>query len=104
MRNDEAAGFPPLASLASRGGRGGAVPLRLYLALIWRCSAVPHRTDILARKWALLLGLDDPAALGARRIAKALGILEREPRVHLERRRGESTIVTLLDESGSNAP
>jgi hypothetical protein len=103
VRNDDRTVKPPLAKLVSSGGRGGAVPLKLYLALLWRCSADPFWTDILARKWALLLGLDEPNTLGARRITKALAVLESEHLVHLERRRGESTIVTLLDESGSGS-
>jgi hypothetical protein len=104
VRNEDPTVKPPLAKLVSSGGRGGAVPLKLYLALIWRCSAERFQTDILARKWALLLGLDQPNTLGARRITKALAVLEGERLVHLERRRGESTIVTLLHESGSGSP
>lgn len=94
---------PPLARLVSTRGRGGAVPVLLYLALVWRCSAEPFTTDLQARKWALLLGLDSPDTHGARRIANALEVLEREKLVRLERRRGESTIITLLIESGEGS-
>ncbi|MGY0388273.1 hypothetical protein ACWZJV_14995 [Nocardioides sp. WG-D5] len=90
----------PMARLVSRGGRGGEVPLKLYLALIWRCSAKPFQTSILARNWATLLGLDDPNGLGARRVTNALKVLERERLVQLQPRRGDSTIITLLNESG----
>lgn len=104
VRNDDAAVKPPLARLVSSRGRGGAVPLKLYLALLWRSSAEPFQTEILARRWALLLDLDEPNTLGARRITNALNVLEDTKLVHLERRRGESTLVTLLEESGSGAP
>jgi hypothetical protein len=100
VRSAEPGQPPPLARLVSTRGRGGAVPVLLYLALIWRCSAPPFSTDLQARKWAVLLGLDDPDVRGARRITNALNVLEREGLVKLERRRGESTIITLLEESG----
>lgn len=104
VRNDDPEIQPPLARLVSTGGRGGAVPLKLYLALIWRCSAEPHSTDILARRWAALLGLEEPDTLGARRVTKALNLLEELRLVSLERRRGDSTVITLLHESGSGDP
>jgi hypothetical protein len=94
---------PPLARLVSTRGRGGAVPVLLYLALIWRCSAAPFKTDLQARKWAVLLGLANPDTHGARRVANALDVLERERLVQLERRRGESTIITVLMESGNGS-
>lgn len=105
VRNDDAEIVPPLARLVGTGGgRGGEVPVKLYLALIWRCAAEPYETDILARQWAELLGLNEPATLGARRITKALSTLKEAKLVELTPRRGESTIVTLLDESGSGEP
>ncbi|WP_148613782.1 hypothetical protein [Nocardioides rubriscoriae] len=77
--------------------------IKLYVALIWRCSGEPHNTDILARRWAALLGLEEPNTLGARRITTALNSLEQASLVRLERRRGDSTIVTLREESGTGA-
>lgn len=103
VRNDDPSVEPPLARLVSRGGRGGAVPIKLYVALIWRCSASPFDTEISARKWALLLDLNDPNGLGARRVTKAMAVLEDERLVKLDRRRGDSTVVTLLEESGSGS-
>ena len=103
VRVDDPDERPPLARLVARGGRGGGVALKLYLALIWRCSAEPFETDISARKWAVLLGLADPNAAGARRIAAALTVLEREGLLDLERRRGEPTLIRLLNESGNRA-
>ncbi len=91
----------PMARLVRVGGRGGAVLLKLYLALIWRSSAAPFDTAIPARKWAELLALQDPAVGGARRIADALKTLESQQLISIERRRGEASRVTLLHESGS---
>lgn len=101
VRTEDPTITPPSARLASSGGRGGGVPLRLYVALIWRCSANPFETEVTARRWARLLGLPSPDTLGARRITKALDQLESEGLVSLVRRRGESTIITLQHESGS---
>lgn len=98
------ADLPPLAQLIRTGGRGGEVATKLYLSLVWRCSATPFTTDISARKWAALLGLEDPAKLGARRVTDALRTLERHQLVHLETRRGEPSIIHLLDEHGDGTP
>ena len=103
VRNDDPTVEPPLARLISAGGRGGQVPLKLYLALIWRCSGEPFKTDILARQWAALLGLDEPNTLGARRVTRALDVLADLRLVTLEKRRGESTLITLREESGLDA-
>src|SRR5690625_1367449 len=37
---------PPLAQIVSTRGRGGAVPLKLYLGLIRRSSAEPYDTTL----------------------------------------------------------
>lgn len=94
---------PPLAQLFRRGGRGPAVPLKLYLAILWRCSGGSYDTDISARQFATILDLPDPNTAGARRITDALDRLEAVRVVALSKRRGESTVVQLLDESGSGA-
>lgn len=105
VRNDSEDQKAPLAQLiAAKGGRGGVLPVKLYLALIWRCSREPYDTNLSARKWAALLGLDDPNAQGARRVAKALRTLEENRLVVLEKRRGEPSKITLLDESGDESP
>lgn len=103
VRSDDPGHVPPLARLVSTRGRGGGVPALLYVSLIWRCSAPPFSTDLSARKWAVLLGLDDPNTLGARRVTNALDVLEREKLVKLDRRRGEPSIVTILNESGDGS-
>lgn len=95
---------PPLAELVKRGGRGGGVIVKLYLALVWRCSGGDFDTDISARVWASLLGLEDPNFKGARRIAKAIKILEDCKLISVLPRRGEPSVITLLDESGDDIP
>lgn len=95
---------PPLAELVKRGGRGGGVIVKLYLALVWRCSGGDFDTDISARTWANLLGLEDPNFKGARRIAKAIKTLEDCKLISVSPRRGEPSVLTLLDESGDETP
>ena len=95
--------MPPLARIVSRGGRGGGLAVKLYIALIWRCSAKPYSTEIPARKWARLLALEDPNQKGARRIAKALKLLEELQLIELTPRRGEPSIIHLKDESGDGS-
>ncbi len=94
---------PPLARLVSTQGRGGAVAVKLYLALVWRCSAPPFGTQISARKWAILLDLDDPGTRGARRVNAALRRLADMKLIELAERRGEASQIVLLDESASGS-
>ena len=95
------AGGAPLARLVGLGGRGGEVPLKLYLALIWRSSREPFATLYPARKWAELLALPNPSTNGARRIKDALKTLAEHNLVNVEQRRGEPSVVTLLRDDGS---
>lgn len=94
---------PPLAKIVSRGGGGGGVALKLYIALVWRCSGREFETEISSRQWAELLGLEDPGTKGARRIAKALKLLEEQKLISLTPRRGKPAIIQLLDESGDGS-
>lgn len=95
-------GLPPLAVLASRGGRGGAgLVIKLYIALIWRCSSGDFATQIPARLWARLLDLPSPDSLGSRRVKDALNTLSELRLIRLERVRGAPSKVTLLQEDGS---
>ena len=103
VRSSDPATAPPLARIVSRGGRGGGLAVKLYIALIWRCSAKPYSTEIPARKWARLLALEDPNHKGARRIAKALKLLEELQLIELTLRRGEPSIICLKDESGDGS-
>lgn len=104
VRSDTADNRAPLAQLVGLGGRGGEVPVKLLLALLWRCSRPPFDTDISARKWATVLGLADPNTGGARRVTDALQTLARLDLVQLTARRGEPSLVQLLQEDGSGDP
>lgn len=98
---DDSAAPTALSSLVSRGGRGAAVPLKLYLGLVWISSKDPFESGLTARTWARLLNLDDPNTNGARRIAKAMKILEEQRLVEVEQIRGEASRVVLLHETGT---
>lgn len=91
---------PPMSQIVSRPG-GGAVTIKLYLALIWKTSSgPPFSTQIRAAKWAELLGLVDPPKQGKRRISAAL---ERLEEMHLISRTdvpGDTAVVELKDEAG----
>lgn len=105
---------PPLSQIYSgrggprsgprRGGRGGTVAVKLYLALLWRCSTAPYSTQRPYRAWATLLGLDDPEGNGARRIAAAVKTLQQAGLLRADRSHGAVTTLTLLDESGQTDP
>lgn len=90
----------PLLSLY-RGGRSGVVPIKVYLALLWRCSAAPFSTQAPARAWATLLDLDDPGGAGARRVRDAITKLAARQLIATESSRGELTSVTLLRDDGT---
>lgn len=90
----------PLARIYS-GGRGGMVAVKLYAALLWRCSAPPYSTEKPARAWATLLDLDDPEGNGARRIKDAMKKLAGEGLIRITENPGFPNTITLRDESGS---
>lgn len=90
----------PMKRLVRYGDRDG-ITIRLYLALLWRCSAPPFNTEISAVQWAELLGLAPPIGTYSRRVAKAIKRLEDQNLIFVERSRGKTSVITLLDESGS---
>lgn len=100
VRDFDGRGEAPLARLVGTGGRGGAVAVKLYLALLWRCSKPPFDTNVPARMWAALLGLPDPEHRGARRITDALRVLKDAGLIHLIPRPGDSSEIRLREESG----
>lgn len=104
VRDPDRRGETPLTRLVNVRGRGNAVALRLYIALIWKCSAPPFDTEVSARKWAELLALEDPGRRGARRISDALQTLEKEHLIRVERHHGEPSTIYLLEESGTGRP
>lgn len=101
VRSEDPDKLAPLAQLVSGGGgRGGAVAVKLYAALIWKCAGAPFTVKRSARQWAELLGLPDAPGKGARRVTNALQVLERLRLIQLDKTRGDASEVTLLDESG----
>ncbi len=81
-----------------RGGRGGAVRLKLYLCMTLIASRPPHDIrSIPGRAWAEALALPEPQSLGARRIADAIKWLNDEKLIAVERRQGIAPTVTRLD-------
>lgn len=104
VRNDNPDEDAPLKTLVTGGGgRGAAVPVMLYVALIWKCAKKPFDVKLPARKWAELLGLPDSSGKGARRVANALQTLAELSLIKLEKVHGEASRVTLLDESGDGS-
>jgi hypothetical protein len=97
-------GLPPLASLLRGGGRGGQTRVKLYLSLLWVCTAAPHEAIYPARAWAALVGLDDPDTKGARRIHEAIRDLTDRRLIAAQDRGGRPSALRLLDESGSGEP
>lgn len=90
----------PLRRLVRLGGSDGAL-LKLYIALIWRCSAAPFDTEVSARLWSELLALPaNKHNVGARRVAKALNTLAKHGLIKVDRISGDTSRITLLNESG----
>jgi len=103
--SDEDADKPPLAQLLSSGaggggGRGGQLRVKLYLSLLWVCARSPYDAVRPARAWAALLGLDDPAGRGVRRVQDTLKELADRRMVTLAEKPGRHTKVTLLSDRG----
>jgi len=91
---------PPLAGLLRGGGRGGQLRVKLYLSLLWVCTAAPYEAAYPARAWAALLGLEDPDNKGARRIQEAIRDLDDRKMISVRDRGGLPSVLTLLDEGG----
>lgn len=112
VANDRAGVRPPMAQLLSAatstavggGGRGGQLRLKLYLSLLWICAAPPHEAVRPARAWAGLLGLDDPAGRGARRVQDAMRDLQERQMVVIRNRGSAANGVTPLIEWGTGQP
>lgn len=94
-------GDPPLATML-RGGQGGAVRLKLLLAMLWFAVRHPHETGYPARGWAGLLGLDEYETNGARRITAAIDWLEARKLLRVVRSPGVPSEVYLLDERATD--
>jgi hypothetical protein len=86
-----------------RGGQGGAVRLKLYLAILWIAAKDPHDVSFPARAWAELLDLPDPSGGGQRRVRDAVAWLETEQFIEVERKSGRPPTIFLRREDGSGA-
>jgi hypothetical protein len=96
--------MPPLARML-RGGRGGQVRLKLLMTFLWfqtdSTQAVPLAYP--AQLWAQLLGLDDPAGAGTRRINEAQKWLEAHGFISIEAQPGHAHRITVLNETGDRS-
>jgi hypothetical protein len=92
---------PPLARIL-RGGRGGGVRLKLYLAMLWMAAKPPHDITFPARAWAELLGLPNPEGSGDRRVRDAIDWLVAQRLLEIERQPGRPATVYLKREDGSD--
>jgi hypothetical protein len=100
VRDDAQQAAPPLARML-RGGRGGAVRLKLYLTMTLIAVRAPHEIKPLnGRAWAELLDLPDPAGNGARRVADALTVLQTMRLIEVTRRAGHAPDVQLRSSDG----
>lgn len=97
------AGDPPLARML-RGGRGGAVRLKLELSFLWFAAKEPYRLTYPARAWATLLDLPDPSGNGARRVNDAVLWLEDQGFITVVTQPGQPNEITMLNETGNEKP
>lgn len=74
------------------------------LSLYWVCVAAPYDVIAPARAWAALIGLDDHANKGVRRIHQAVADLEERQLIEVEDRGGRPPRITLLSEEGDGTP
>jgi hypothetical protein len=93
---------PPLARML-RGGRGGEVRLKLYLAFLWfqTDGSRPVPLSYPSQVWAELIGLEGDT--GTRRVNEAQHWLEQHQFVSIEAVPGHANRVTVLDETGTGA-
>lgn len=98
-RMSPTAADPPLARML-RGGRGGAVRLKLELSFLWFAAKEPYKLTYPARAWATLLDLPDPNGNGARRINDAVLWLEEQGFIKVAGQPGQPNEITMLNEVG----
>jgi hypothetical protein len=101
---EESAG-PPLALLL-RASKGGALRVKLYLAVLWQAGGGDERHAVTwpARAWAALLDLPEPEGRGDRRIRDAFRALEEAGLLTAARAAGRPVAITLLRDDGSEEP
>jgi hypothetical protein len=97
---------PPLAR-TMHGSRGGAVRIKLYLALLWMAGGgrdSRHSVNFPARAFAELLDLPDPGGRGERRVREALKAFQRDRLILLEPQPGMPSVIHLLQEDATDQP
>jgi hypothetical protein len=102
----EAAGpMAPLAGLI-RGSKGGALRIRLYLALLWMAGGGDGRHSVTfpARAFAELLDLPDPSGRGERRVREALKLFQKQKLLRVEAQPGRPSTLYLLQEDACGTP
>ena len=97
-----ATGESPMLAKLLRGGRGGAVRLKLYLCITLIAASTPYdmKRPVPNETWARMIGLPDPFTKGARRVADALTWLERLKLLKLDRKPGRPPLIQLLSPTG----
>jgi hypothetical protein len=74
--------------------------VKLYLSLLWVCTAAPYEATYPARAWAALLGLQEPDGKGTRRVQEAIRDLADRKMISVRDRGGLPSVLTVLDEGG----
>jgi hypothetical protein len=95
---------PPLARMM-HGSRGGALRIRLYLALLWLAGGgrdERHSVNFPARAFAELLDLPDPGGRGERRVREAFKVFQRDALIVVEPQAGRPSVIHLLQEDASD--
>jgi hypothetical protein len=103
LRDDTPTKPPPLAHLLQGGGE---VRIKLLLLLVFLLGAKPYsyEQNTPASRWALALGLADPATRGARRVTDAFQWLHDHGYLQVQRKQGRPPTFTLLSLRGTSKP
>lgn len=107
VRRDNPSNTTPLLEIY-RGGKGGEVALKLYIALLWKAVAEPFEIkNVSGSGWAALLGLYDSSSTpeeknaARERINKALRKLKKLRLIELVQQKGTTPIIRILTEDMS---
>lgn len=102
FRASDVQAVPPVA-LMLRGGRGGALRIKIYLCVCMVATQAPHivHPPTPARVWAEMLDLPNPEINGARRVGDALLWLSSRGYVKLQRTVGAPPVIELRSAIGN---
>lgn len=110
VRRDNLTSATPLM-MVYRGGKGGEIALKLYIALLWKAVSSPYEIkNVSSTGWAGLLGLYTSRStpqekIAAReRISKALKKLEKLKLIEIYRHKGTTPTIKILAEDMSGNP